>query len=203
MQADYKKEKKKLMISYAKREIIDAVIKIIDRKGVKKLTMSEVAQQVGIAKGTLYIYFENKDDLLNSAIETSLEPLLMGIREIIDGDISPDKKLEKIVEFHLSFFEEHKNYFRVLIYEHQRSQDPKRRFTDNRHQLFLQKIGRIIKDGINEGLFKDYDPEMLAVMFSESLIGVTLQKIVRKEASSLKGAKEAITEVFFKGIKAE
>lgn len=201
MEADYKEEKKKLMVSYAKQEIIDAVIKIIDQKGVKKLTMNEVARQVGIAKGTLYIYFDNKDDLLNSAIETSLEPLTMGVEEIIDSDLSPDEKLEKIVEFQLSFFEEHKNYFRVLIYEHQRSQDPKKRFIDNKHQHFIKRISQIIKDGIDEGLFCTYDPEMLAVMFSESLIGVILQKIVRKEGSSLNDAGETIIEVFFKGIK--
>ena len=199
MEADYKEEKKKLMISYAKREIIDAVIKIINRKGIKELTMNEVAKQAGIAKGTLYIYFENKNDLLESAIETSLEPLYMAIKEILNSDLSPDKKLENIVEFLLFFFEEHKKYFRVLIYEHQRSQDPKKRFIDNKHQHFLKRIANIIQDGIDEGLFKAYDPEMLAVMFSELLIGVTLQKIVRQEESSLNDAKQAIIDVFFKG----
>src|SRR5699024_6915272 len=113
-------------------------------------TMSEVAKQVGIAKGTLYIYFENKDDLLESAIETSLEPLYMAINEIIEGESAPDDKLQKIVEFQLSFFEEHKNYFRVLTYEHQRSKDPKKRFVDNKYQHFLKRIANVIKNGIDE-----------------------------------------------------
>lgn len=197
------------MISYAKREIIDAVIKIINQQGVRGLTMSKVASRVGIAKGTLYLYFDNKEDLIESAIQISLEPLVMAQEELIESDLSPDKKLERIVEVHLDFFEKHKSYFRVLIYEHQRSQEPKKRFPkkrfiDNKHQQLLKRIGKVIEEGIEKDLFRSYDPGMLAVMFIESLIGLTLQKIVQEEDEcNLKEAGRAFTDVIFNGIKAE
>lgn len=203
MSTEYKKQKKELMVSYAKKQIMNAVVDIIDRHGIKKLTMSKVAKQAGIAKGTLYSYFDNKKDLIDSTIQNSLEPLTMAQEEIIEGDLTPDKKLEKIAAYHLDFFEEHKNYFRVLIYEHQRSQDPRKRFMDNKYQLFLKQVGAVIEEGIEKNIFKPLNPRLLAVSFSEMLVGVTVQYILREEGCDLKDARKTIIEVLFKGIKTE
>lgn len=200
MSSEFKEQKKQLLASYAQQQIMDAVVEIIDREGVKKLTMSKVAEQAGIAKGTLYRYFDNKDDLIDSTIQNSLEPLIMAQQEIIESDRSPDQKLKDIISFQLAFFEEHKHYFRVLTYEHQRSQDPKKRFIDNKYQQFLQRIAEVIQEGIEEELFKALNPQLLAVAFMETLIGVTMQLILKEEECDLKEARQTIIDILFTGI---
>ena len=59
-----------------KPQIIDAAIKVFAEKGFYNSKVADVARAAGIADGTIYLYFKNKDDLLISLFETKVEELL-------------------------------------------------------------------------------------------------------------------------------
>ena len=59
---EYKEEAKKKI----RQKIIRAAIAVATRKGYQAMTLEDVAKEVGVTKGTLYLYFQNKEELLNS-----------------------------------------------------------------------------------------------------------------------------------------
>ena len=95
-----------MRLSKAKREVVSAVRKdtivgaagsVLEEHGVDGMTMDRVAAVAGLAKGSLYNYFEDKDDLLRFVYARLIEPFLLSIEEIAHGELAAPEKLERIV----------------------------------------------------------------------------------------------------------
>jgi TetR/AcrR family fatty acid metabolism transcriptional regulator len=68
------------------KRIIDAATKVFAEKGFYKAKVSEIAQQAGVADGTIYIYFDHKDDILISLFEEKMKEVLDNMKEQISSD---------------------------------------------------------------------------------------------------------------------
>src|SRR5437660_12844419 len=99
---------KSLWQSYKRQSIQEAVIRLMCREGLKSVTMERVAQEVGIAKGTVYLHYRDKQELLDSVKETALEPLRTKVDEIFRGDAAPERKLRAFALRYLSYFDENR-----------------------------------------------------------------------------------------------
>jgi AcrR family transcriptional regulator len=72
--------------------ILNAAHQRLRQYGVKKTTMQEIAEDVGIAVGTLYLYFKNKNEILIAVAETDVREHLVEIEIILKSSMSvPDK----------------------------------------------------------------------------------------------------------------
>src|SRR3954469_8506738 len=101
-----------------KRESIQqAVIRLMCREGLKSVTMERVAQEVGIAKGTVYLHYRNKQELLESVKESALAPLTTRLDEGLRTKSTPDKKLRTFAHRYIAYFDERRDLFRILLYE--------------------------------------------------------------------------------------
>ena len=87
-------------------KIIDAATKIFAKKGFHQARISEIAREAKIADGTIYIYFENKDDILISLFEEQMNAVLDNMVEKISEQNNPIKKLEKFALTHLQLIEQ-------------------------------------------------------------------------------------------------
>src|SRR5213593_627963 len=103
--------------SYKRQSIQEAVIRLIHREGLKRVTMERVAQEVGIAKGTVYLHYRDKQELLNAVKDAALTPMVEEMNQILASDLAPDRKLQQYSLRYLAYFEERRDLFRVLLYE--------------------------------------------------------------------------------------
>src|ERR1700688_3503746 len=103
--------------SHKRQSIQEAVIRLMCREGLKSVTMERVAQEVGIAKGTVYLHYRDKQDLLDSVKESVLAPLRSKIDEILNSTIAPERKLRAYALRYLTYFDERRDLFRILLYE--------------------------------------------------------------------------------------
>ena len=82
----------------AKREaILNAAKQRLRQYGIQKTTMQEIAKDVGIAVGTLYLYFKNKDDILIASVESYAQKHIADALEILNSQISPSEKLKAYI----------------------------------------------------------------------------------------------------------
>src|SRR5262245_25560993 len=83
--------------------ILDAAVRIFARKGFFGAKVSEIASEAGVADGTIYLYFKNKDDLLISLFEERMAGLLIGLRDAI-AEVEPGPpKLRACIDHLLAF----------------------------------------------------------------------------------------------------
>lgn len=69
------------------QELLEAALELFCENGYATTTLSDIARKAGVSKGTVYLYFENKEALLVAAVRDALEPILeLGERRLNDPD---------------------------------------------------------------------------------------------------------------------
>ena len=96
------------MRQIAKREdirdlILDAVDVLLAKFGYKKMTMDDVARQVGIGKGTIYLHFPGKEELILSHIDRIAERTVAKLHELAGSSDSPDRRIRKMLVHRVLF----------------------------------------------------------------------------------------------------
>lgn len=183
-----------------KSTIVDSVCSILGSVGVEGLTMDRVAQEAGVAKGTLYAYFEDKAHLLESVVEATIQPLSDDIKRILADDRAPEDKIRELVYHHLSFFDEHGDMFRVLLYERHKIQGKWQRYRSSRYRMLLERIAKVIEDGIAVGRFRTVDPVKAAAILFDANVSIINQRLFNRCNVPVAEDVELILQIFLGGI---
>ena len=78
-------------------EILDATDRLLARFGYKKMTIDDLAREVGIGKGTVYLHFSSKEEIALSHIDRIIERMKVRLKEISSADASPDERLREML----------------------------------------------------------------------------------------------------------
>lgn len=84
------------------KQIIDAAVIVIAENGYHHAQVSKIAKQAGVADGTIYLYFKNKEDILISLFQEKMGLFVEKIRQEIAGKSTAKEKLLTLIEKHFS-----------------------------------------------------------------------------------------------------
>lgn len=185
---------------FKRQSIQEAVIRLMCRDGLKSVTMERVAQEVGIAKGTVYLHFPDKQTLLEAVKDSSLDPLMEKIDEIYRGDAAPDRKLRAYSQRYLNYFDERRDLFRILLYEREVPRSSGSRFRGNRYRRLVNETARVILEGVKLGVFRDVDPQKHAAMFVEANFAILNQRLLTEKPAPVEDDARLITDLFLRGL---
>ncbi|TDM10646.1 TetR/AcrR family transcriptional regulator [Macrococcus lamae] len=82
--------------------IINAAVEVIAEHGYHGAQVSRIAKQAGVADGTIYLYFKNKDDILFGLFEYKVDQLMKTMEQTL-GNLSPEKQLKIFVRNHVEW----------------------------------------------------------------------------------------------------
>jgi len=201
MGVDKKQERKKAVEALTRQAILDAAIGVLMRDGIQGLTMDRVAAEAGVAKGTLYVYFTNKEDILDAALDASFDPLSREGFTLLDSDLAPDKKLEGLSLCYLRFFDENRDLIRVIFSDRERSNSGKSHFTDSRYRTFVERVADVLDEGVRQGLFVSSDSMKVAAMFIEAHMGMVVQRIHEGISGDVEKDARQVTGIFMEGLR--
>ena len=185
---------------FKRQSIQEAVIRLICREGLKSVTMERVAQEVGIAKGTVYLHYRDKQELLDSVKESALAPIMSKVDEVLRGSDAPDRKLRACAAEYFSYFDEHRDLFRVLIYEREVTRVSGSRYQSDRYRHLIQETARVINEGVRGGVFRDVDAHNVAAMFIESMFALMNQRLRSEKPALVEIDATLIGDVFIHGL---
>jgi TetR/AcrR family transcriptional regulator len=186
--------------SLKKQALVEAVLRVFSKQGVNGLTMENMACVAGVAKGTLYAYFENKQELLKTAIEAGISPLIEELSQMLDSDLPPIEKLQKLTLRHLAYCDEHRNFFRILVYDRRTVQERIGRYKSSLYDDFLERIACVIGAGIKEGSLRPANPHHIASMLIESNIAVIHQRLQSENPSPVEKDARSLSDAFLFGV---
>lgn len=156
-------QRKRALTSMMRDGIYDAAIAVLERSGPDGLTMDRVAEEAGVAKGSLYNYFPNKSELLNFVHERTIEPLIQQTREVMARDLGAAEKLKGILHGWTTYIEGRRGLFNFLFNEYAIHKVIK--LQDNvKHKEILQEVACVIRQGIEEGEFRPMDADHAAML---------------------------------------
>ena len=184
-----------------KRECIqDAVIQLMSREGLRAVTMERVAHEVGIAKGTVYLHYRDKQQLLDAAKEAALDPLMERCNEVLDSTLDPLSKLEMFALRYVGYFDERREFFRVLLYEREVTRTTGSRYRTDRYRHLIKRLGDVIQLGIDAGRFRQVDATKAAAMYLEANLAIVHQRLLSEDRSSVERDAQLISGIFESGL---
>ena len=96
-----------------RNQIIEASEQLFMEKSVNKVTINDIVQRAGIAKGTFYLYFDSKETLVWHFIDTKLSGLNKYLAKLeVEGYEKED--IEKIISYIVSFLKKHKTLMKLM-----------------------------------------------------------------------------------------
>src|SRR5437762_2841341 len=186
--------------SYKRQSIQEAVIRLICREGLKSVTMERVAQEVGIAKGTVYLHYRDKQDLLDEVKASAVAPMMKAVEDILRGDGAPVDRLRAFVLAYLQYFDAHRDLFRVLIYEREVVRVQGSRYQSDRYRRLLEATARVIGEAVREGAFREVNPHNVAAMFVESMFALMNQRLRSDRPADVEDDTTLLGDVFIQGM---
>jgi AcrR family transcriptional regulator len=152
-------------------KIVEAAAQRFRYYGIGKTTMQEIAQDAGLAVGTLYLYFSNKDALVVACAEEFAARHRQQAEEILNSQLPPDEKLRAYVVARFRQSEDTRTSSRHAAEITRAVLRVKPDRIREEGQMMLAVISQIQSEGAAAGLFHFNDPERDAKVFLYSLVG--------------------------------
>ena len=150
-------------------EIIAAAAKVFQTKGYHAATVQDIADAVGILKGSLYHHVKSKEDLLYLIVKEPIARIYERMTEIAGSDLPAAEKLRQAIRAHLEALDRH--YPHLFVYLHER-EEMKHRFREQ-FKLSPKQYERcwqqILREGVKSGEFR---PDLDVQVASYGLLGM-------------------------------
>jgi len=158
-----------------KRErILEAAVKVFARKGYFGARVAEIAKKAGVADGTIYLYFHNKEDILVSLFDEVMAEHIARAREESKTLPDAETKLRAIAGHHLRLFSGNQDLAVVFQVELRQSTKFMARFTATWLQDYFALLGDVIAEGQRQGALRSDLPKKLA---TKAFFGVLDQMV--------------------------
>lgn len=183
--------------------IVDAAVGVFAEKGYRSARISDIARRAGVADGTIYLYFRNKEDLLLTIFEEKMDGILTGLRAAVDGIDSPADRMRAFARFHFEQMRLQPALAQVLQVELRQSTRFVREYRPERLWEYLGVFETILRDGKAVGEFRaDVDPFLVKWAFFGALDELSIQWVVarKRDRFNLEKAAEQVVDVFLRGM---
>lgn len=184
-----------------RQKIIRAATKVFARHGFYHSKVSEIAREAEVADGTIYLYFKNKDDLLISIFEESMDLFLTLTRAEIAKETGALSKLRRFVHLHMTMMEKNPRLAEVIQVELRQSSKFLKEYKNVKFLEYLQVVAEVIAEGQREGVIhKAVSPAVFKRMLFGALDELALQWVLSKRRYSLADVAGQVTDIFLHGI---
>lgn len=147
-----------------KEEIIKAASNLFSQKSYHDVTMDQIAGEVGVAKGTIYLYFKSKENLYLGILEHTFE----AIESILEKEIAKEDpaplKLKKILRLIFQFYFQNMDVLRILTRDETRLIREHFEFTEHWRHRRIKLYRKVLEKGIKEGSFRSANTELMALI---------------------------------------
>jgi TetR/AcrR family fatty acid metabolism transcriptional regulator len=135
-------------------QILEAAVKVFARQGFHQSTVAQIAKEAGVADGTIYLYFKNKDDILVQFFNFRAKQVFESFREEVDRAETSSDKLRNLVRRHLAEFQRDRDGAVVYQVETHQSSRLAEAQIKEMSKMYRDLISEIIEQGQQEGTIR-------------------------------------------------
>ncbi|MCP3898839.1 MAG: TetR/AcrR family transcriptional regulator [Desulfobacteraceae bacterium] len=151
-------------------KIIIAATKVFAKKGFFNARISDIAKEAKVADGTIYLYFNNKVDILLSVFEEEIGNLIIQIQNLLEKETDPRRMLEIFTTKHLMVMKKNKYLAEVIQIELRQTDKIIKNYRNTKFIEYINIIAKIVTLGQNQKIYReDIQPEIMKRVFFGSL----------------------------------
>ncbi len=184
--------------------ILDATDRLLTTYGYRKMTIDDLAHEVGIGKGSVYLHFTSKEEIALSHIDRIIERLKKSLHAIADKPSDADGRLrEMLIERVLFRFDSVQHYAQglndLLSYLRPKLLERRKRYFDEEARIFAS----VIADGQAMGRFASgdaFDIAQTLLSATNSLLPYSLSAVELGERKELAERTRKIADILIRGL---
>lgn len=151
------------MSSSKHTEIAQAAVRLFEQKGYRATSVQDIADAVGLQKGSLYHYIHSKEDLLMQIAHQAISEFNRTLEKINHENISPQKKLAKMIENHLTISAVNREAITVLLRDAFALEETQHRTIIELTDKYTDLVTSILQEGQQKGEFSVKHPKISAL----------------------------------------
>jgi TetR/AcrR family fatty acid metabolism transcriptional regulator len=181
--------------------ILRAAIRTFARSGFFNSKVADVAREAGVADGTVYLYFKNKDDILVSIFNHVMDEALAAGRASLAEVADPVEKLKKIVYAHLDRIGRDRDLAVVFQVEIRSSTKFMEQFSATKVTEYLDLIRRVVEEGQSKGVFRSgLNTTIVAKVLFGALDEMATNWVLSRKRYSLISTADPVIDLFLNGV---
>ena len=189
------------------REIGEATLRVVSRKGLEGTTMQEIADEAGLAKGTLYLYFDSREELVVHLAESAFEELRHAVADALGQGAAFPARLAAAILTHVEFFERRRDFFRLFLSVAHPGPCAERSTRNERnghplYRAYLDQFASFFAEGQALGEIRPFPPDRLALFVAEGLSGLILRRLGETDPPPVEADVRLIVDALTGGINA-
>jgi len=204
MNSPPKPTKKEIVTEFRTREILDAARRLLQSRGVESVTMEEIAAAAGVAKGTIYLYFQGKEDLIQDLITQVGEHMLADIEAIVQESGTPLEKIQQVASLLLDYLMRERALFpayaRDLLRGGRETATPYWQHLQEMEEKFVTMVTRLFAEGIEAGQFIPADPRLLTFLLRGMVRAVGYFQVSAGQETAVKEALPVLLTLLSSGL---
>jgi AcrR family transcriptional regulator len=153
----------------SREDVLRAAARVFRERGFHGTSMQQIANAVGLQKGSLYHHINSKEELLHDVMMAGLMQLSERLEAVATSTFPPAEKLRKLVETHIYYAAENLDIATVVLFEHRAIMGSPmlRQEYIARRDLFESQFRTVIQEGVDSGVFQEVDVPIV----SQALLG--------------------------------
>jgi AcrR family transcriptional regulator len=148
----------------SREDVIRAAARVFRERGFHGTSMQQIADAVGLQKGSLYHHITSKEELLHDVMMDGLTQLSERLEAVATSSLPPDEKLRQLIETHIYYAAESRDIATVVLFEHRAMMGfpALREEYIARRDLFESQFRTAIQEGVDSGDFRPMDVPIVA-----------------------------------------
>jgi AcrR family transcriptional regulator len=201
------KTKKDVVAEFRTTGILEAARTVFAEEGFHEATVEDIAEAAGVAKGTVYLYYESKRDIYFAALKFGIAEMYSLLLQEIKKVSAPEEKLRALIAGKLAYFDENRDFFKIYYSELGNIPSAHPSGIDNEFKALYQEQARLVESILREGarkkVVRNLRTEQTAFAISDIIRGVVTHRILGWSKSKLNQDVDFIFDMIWKGIAAQ
>ena len=200
------KSKEEVVQEFRVQSIQDAAMRVIARKGMAAATMQEIAEEAGVAKGTIYLYFRDRDELVEKTFERAISGLRQRVEKAMAEEKTVEKKIRAAMSAKLAFFRENREFFRLYISLRMPEGDVQqqrryKRTCEPQYRSGVSMLAQEFSQAMDRGEIRRMDPLRLALFVIEGSNAIVVERVKEETPPAEEDDVEFLMQMIMGGIR--
>jgi len=186
------------------QQIIEAAVRVFARKGYFNARVSDIAREAGIAAGTIYLYFDTKEDILVTLFREKMAAFVDAVRQAIAEEPDAVAKLRRLIRLHFQILQNDPQLAEVVQVELRQGQKLFRGAASQEISSYFALIGSVFEEGAAAGRFASGLPVKVATkMLFGAMDQMATSWVLGKRGYHLVDTADTVADVFLRGVAAD
>ena len=197
--------KQEAIAEFRVETILEAAHRVFSAKGYEGATIQEIAEAAGIAKGTVYLYYESKLDLYWATLKQGMEELRVQTVAAVGAAASPEEAIRAFIRTKADHFEKHRDFFAMYFTEFGQAvvmRAPCQQAIDDSYIAQTGILAEAIAKGIEEGRVRPVNARKVAFAVFDVTRGLVARRTRGWSSATLDEDVETAFDLVWKGLAA-